>query len=71
MLQDRSVNEKDSSLLWHLQGECAKLSAGSDCDGVNVLTREIMALAKGKAARLEYETKQEVQGGREGRQDGV
>ena len=28
----RSANAQESSLLWHLQGECAKLAAGGDWD---------------------------------------
>ena len=44
----RSVNAQESSLLWHLQGECAKLAAGGDWNGVKVVNGAIMALAKGK-----------------------
>ena len=44
----RSANAQESSLIWHLQGECAKLAAGGDWDGVNVVNGAIMALAKGK-----------------------
>ena len=43
----RSANAQESSLLWHLQGECAKLAAGGDWDGVNVVNSAIMALARG------------------------
>ena len=54
VLQDasnRSVNAQAPSLLWHLQAECAKLAAGGDWDGVNVVTGAIMALARGKRQR--------------------
>ena len=44
----RSAKAQESSLLWHLQGERAKLAAGGDWDGVNVVNGAIMALAKGK-----------------------
>ena len=49
VLQDascRSANAQEPSLLWQLQGECAKLAAGGDWDGVNVVNSAIMALAK-------------------------
>ena len=48
-LQDassRSTNAQESSLLWHLQRECAKLADGGDWDGVNVVNGAIMTLAK-------------------------
>ena len=51
VLQDassRAANAEEPSLLWHLQGECAKLAAGGDWDGVSVLCGAIVALAKGK-----------------------
>ena len=51
VLQDASsrvANAQEPSLLWHLQGECAKLAAGGDWDGVSVLSGAIVALAKGK-----------------------
>ena len=51
VLQDasgRAANSQEPSLLWHLQGECAKLAAGGDWDGVSVLSGAIVALAKGK-----------------------
>ena len=43
-----AANAQEPSLLWHLQGECAKLAAG-DWDGVSVLSGAIVALAKGKS----------------------
>ena len=54
VLQDassRAANAQEPSLLWHLQGECAKLAAGGDWDGVSVLSGAIVALAKGKGQR--------------------
>ena len=51
VLQDasnRAANAQEPSLLWHLQGECAKLVARGDWDGVNVLNGATMVLAKGK-----------------------
>ena len=51
VLQDasnQSRNAQEPSLLWHLEGECAKHAAVGDRDGVNVLSGATMALAKGK-----------------------
>ena len=50
-LQDasgRSATAQESSLLWHIQGECAKFAAGGDWGGVNVVNSAIIVLAKGK-----------------------
>ena len=46
-----SICDAQVSLMWHLQGECAKLATGGDWDGVHVVNSAIMTLAKGKGER--------------------
>ena len=58
VLQDassRAANVQEPSLLWHLQGECAKLAAGGDWDGVNVLHGA--GLQRGKATKAKARRK--------------
>ena len=51
VLQDassRAANAQEPSLVWHLQGQCAKFAAGADWDGVNVLKGVKCRRAKAK-----------------------